>query len=176
MGTFLDQVPEAVQEHIRKITKTSGLSDTDESTEKIAEAWLEKKKRFEQRIEENDMTEIDEFDAEEERGALFLTYSGSLLTIGPGESGLRSVDYTSIGLRQDVPESAHAEETKLSGEASVDSIAEFTNGPIKKSSAIYAIAINPEDLSNEEEDELLAAVTQLLADDFVEVNKTILVP
>ena len=120
------------------------------------------------------MTEVDEFGTEEERGALFLTYSGSLLTIGPLVEQKRAVEYTSIGIRQDVPEQASAEATTLDGDVSVDSIAKFSNGPIRTSSAIYMIAVAAEELAPEEEGELLAEVTKVLAEDFIEVNKTII--
>jgi hypothetical protein len=43
MGEYLDQVPGEVQDHIRQITKSSGLPDTEESVEMIAQGWLEKK-------------------------------------------------------------------------------------------------------------------------------------
>jgi hypothetical protein len=173
MGVYLDQVPEVVQDHIRSITKTSGLPDTDESVETIAHAWIEKKKLFEQRLDEHEMSEVDEYSIDEARGAVVLTYSGSLITIGPGGEGTRAVEYTSIGLREDVPERASTDNTNLSEDITVDSPAKFTNGPIQKSSAVYSIAISPEDLSPDEEDELLTEVTQVLAEDFVEVNKTI---
>jgi hypothetical protein len=174
MGSNLDSVPEAVREHIRSIAKSSGLPDTEESVEKIAAAWIEKRSCFDERIEENKMNEIDEYDPQEERGALLLTYSGSLITIGPLSEGTRSVEYNSIGLRQDVPDSARSESSALVETVSIDAPATFTDGPIKKSSAIYAIAINPEDLSHEEEDALLTSVTEVLVEDFVEVNKTII--
>ncbi|MDA3948963.1 MAG: hypothetical protein PF508_07030 [Spirochaeta sp.] len=173
MGTYLDEVPEAVQGHIRSITKTSGLPDTDESIEKIAHAWLEKKRLFEERLEEHEMSEVDEYSADETRGAVLFTYSGSLITVGPGDEGTRSIGYTSIGLRQDVPDQAATTDTNLSEDIAVDGSAQFTNGPIKKSSPVYSIAISPEDLSSDETEELVTNVTQILVEDFVEVNKTI---
>ena len=174
MGEYLDQIPEAVQEHIRRITATSGLPEGEESVEQIAQAWLEKKRLFEQRIEENNMMEVDEFSTDEDRGALLLTYSGSLLTLGPLNEGKRTAEYTSIGLRQDVPDSASAEATSLTADIACDSVAEFSDGPVQKSSAVFIIAVAQEDLSLESEEELLSNVTQVVADDFVGVNKTII--
>lgn len=173
METYLDQVPEAVQGHIRSITRTSGLPDTDESIEKIAHAWLEKMRFFEERLAEHEMSEVDEYAADETRGAVLLTYSGSLITVGPGDDGMRSIGYTSIGLRQDVPDQAATTDTSVSEDIAVDAPAHFSNGPIKKSSPVYAIAISPEDLSADETEELVTNVTQILVEDFVEVNKTI---
>jgi hypothetical protein len=173
VGEYLDQVPEKIQEHIRRITASSGLPDTAESVEQIAEGWLEKKSLFERRMSENGMNEVMLFDGDEAHGALIFTYSGSLLTIGPVTETGRTVEYTSIGLRQDVPDSAVANDSSFKGDILVDSVAEFTDGPIAKSSPVLAIAVLGEDLDPEEEQDLLSEVTQVLTEDFVEVNKTI---
>ncbi len=174
MGEYLDQIPEPIQEHIRQITRTSGLPDGDDAVETIAQAWLEKKEIFEKRVQENHLQESEAFAADEERGALLLTYSGSLISIGPMVDGLRNVEYASIGLREDVPERASHDEAQLSGEVTVDSVAEFDPGPIAKSSAIFMIAIPQDEMEPEEEAKLLNNVTQVLSEDFVEVNKTII--
>lgn len=174
MGEYLNQIPEPIQEHIRQITKTSGLGEGEEAVETIAQAWLEKKEIFERRVEENNLEEADSYEADDPQGALLLTYSGSLISVGPLLDGTRNVEYASIGLREDVPERAANDASKLAGEVSVDSVAEFDPGPIKKSSAIFMIAIPKEEMEPEAEEELLNNVTQVLAEDFVEVNKTII--
>jgi hypothetical protein len=174
MGIYIDQIPTDIQDHIRKITKSSGLPDTDESVETIAQAWLEKKRIFEEEIQKQGMEEVDDFSENEERGALILTYSGSLLTLGPLVDGSRNVDYLSIGLREDVPESAHHDSGKLSGDMAVDEVAAFEPGPIKQSSAIFKIAVTSDELETEEEEELLSNVTEVLSEEFVQVNKTVI--
>ena len=174
MGIYLDQVPTDIQDHIRTITKSSGLPDSEESVERIAEAWLEKKRIFEEEIQKKGMEEVDDFEKEEERGTLVLTYSGSLLTIGPPTEEGRKVDYVSIGLREDVPESAHHDRAKLTGDLAIDEVATFGPGPIKQSSAIFKIAVASEELALDEEEELLSNVTEVISEEFVQVNKTII--
>jgi hypothetical protein len=101
-----------------------------------------------------------------------MTYSGSLLTFGPaGEEG-RSAEYVSIGMRQDVPDTAKKDESVLAEDVQVDEVVSFESGPIKQSSAVFKIAVVQEDLEPEEQDELLSEVTQVLTEGFVEVNKT----
>ncbi len=175
MGEYLDQIPERLRNHIAKIAATSGLEKGGETVELIARAWLEKKAAFEERIAESAMEELDEFLPDEEKGAIALTYSGSLLTIGPLVGGVRKVDYASIGLRRDVPESASAENTKLKAVLRVDDPAVFSAGPVERSSAVFKIAVAKEELAQDEEDALLSEVTQVLTEDFVELNKTIVV-
>ena len=175
MGEYLDQIPAQIRNHIVKIASTAGLEQDSESVELIAHAWLDKKTSFEERIAESEMEEWDEFPADEERGALALTYSGSLLTIGPLIVGKRSVEYTSIGLRKDVPESALSDRSSIAKDLRIDDPAVFTGGPIEKSSAIFKIAVAKERMEPEDEKDLLSEVTQVLTEDFVEVNKTIVV-
>ena len=47
MGEYLEEVPQEIRDHIRQITRTSGLGDTEEAVEMIAKGWLEKKALFE---------------------------------------------------------------------------------------------------------------------------------
>ena len=42
MGEYLDKIPSEVQDHIRQITRTSGLPDTEDSVEMIAKGWIDK--------------------------------------------------------------------------------------------------------------------------------------
>ena len=175
MGEYLDQVPEQVRDHIRQITKTSGLPDTEESVEEMAKGWLDKKKAFEDKLDELNMEEVDDFGAEEERGALVLTYSGSILNIGPVTDGVRRAEYVSIGLRQDVPESATHGESQLAEDVSLDEVVSFEVGPIQKSSPIFKIAVNRDALEPAEEEEKLSDATQVISEEFVEINKTMAV-
>jgi hypothetical protein len=163
-----------IRQHIQQLVKTAGLPDTEESLEALERGWQDKLESFEKQVEERDMEQVEEFEAGDERGALLMTYSGSLLTLGPrGEDG-RFVAYHSIGIRNDVPESAETDNTDLAEDLQIDDGAVFTNGPIKKSSPIFKIAVIVEEMEEEEQEELLSEVTQVLTDDFIEVNKTII--
>lgn len=174
MSEFLDQIPENIQEHIKMITKSSGLPDTEESVEKIAESWLEKRNSFESKMEEMNMEEIEILEKDDERAAIAMTFSGSLVTIGSlGEAG-RRIEYASIGLRQDVPELLTKDDCGLAGDVVVEKEIEFENGPIKKTSAIYKVIVCKEELEAEEQDEQIKKASTLIIEDFVQVNKTII--
>jgi len=83
MSAFESLSP-TIQDHVRQIAKTSGLPADQESVERLAAAWLQKKEAFEQAIVENGLEEASFFDAAESGGALALTYSGSLVTFTRG--------------------------------------------------------------------------------------------
>ncbi|KGE72030.1 hypothetical protein [Spirochaeta lutea] len=174
MAAFFDQVPEAVQQHLRGIIRTSGLSATDESLEQLAQGWVEKMELFTAQTLDRDMEEVDVLPQDDARGALVLTYSGSLITLGPLDGQSRSAEYTSIGLRRDVPDKASKEDSRLEQDVTMDEPVVFTSGPIQRSSAVYKIAVPRGDLSPEEQSLLLGDATQILTEGFVEVNKTII--
>jgi hypothetical protein len=171
MGEYLDQIPAEVQDHIRQITKSSGLPENEESVELIAKGWLDKKELFENQLGEMNMAEVEELDKDDEQGCLAMTYSGSLLNIGPVIEGGRTVQYASIGLRQDVPEAASKEDSQLGSDVQVGEPVSFSPGPIQSSSPIFKIAVTMGDLEPEEQEEQITKATMILAEGFVEVNK-----
>ncbi len=67
MSDILTQIPEVIQNHIREITKTSGLPNNEDSVAQIAMAWIEKKSSFEDKIESMNMQEVDTFEKDNER-------------------------------------------------------------------------------------------------------------
>lgn len=173
METF-NTLSELIQNHIKQIAKTSGLPEGDETLEALASAWVEKKQCFEDGVSENNLEEVDFYSKDTEKGALALTYSGSLITIGPLVDGTRHAEYTSVGLRTDVPGSATEENAILASDIEKDAVVIFEKGPIQQSSPIFKVAISSEDLDSDEEEALLTQVTQDITEEFVEVNKTII--
>jgi hypothetical protein len=173
MGSNFDSLDDFIREHVRQMVKPSGLEPGEGSLEALATSWLEKKKAFEETVAKNGMEEVQLFPAGEERGALIMTYSGSLLNIGPLVAGARRCEYAPIGLRKDVPESAVEEASLLEGDVEADSVAKFERGPVRKTSPILKIARFTAKYAPEVEETRLAEVTQILTSDFVEVNKTV---
>lgn len=171
MGEYLDQVPAEVREHLRQITKSSGLPDVEESVEMIAKGWLEKKELFESQVAGMNMEELEELAAEDERGALVMTFSGSLLNIGPLREEGRNVQYASIGLRQDVPDTADREGSRLAAAVRAGEPARFSPGPISSSSPVFKIAVTAGDLDLEEQEQVITKATQILTAGFVDVNR-----
>ncbi len=171
MGEHMSQVPEEIQSHLRQITRSSGLPDTEESAELIAEGWLEKKDRFEKLLGRMNMEEVDILEKTDERGCLVMTYSGSLLNVGPLREQGRTVQYAAIGLRQDVPENASQEGSELGADVRVGAPVSFSVGPIQSSSPAFKIAVTAEDLDLNEQEQQITKATQILTKEFVKVNK-----
>ncbi len=174
MGDLFEQVPSIVQDHIMAISKDFKKPGTEDSLKAIANAWLEKKEVFERKIADADMEEVDSFVIDDESAALVLTYSGSLISIGSLVDDVRNITYTSIGFRTEIPESAEKDNSNLKADLLIDNIAEFTNGPVKKTSKLFKIVVCKGDLSAEKQEETITGAVTMIEEEFVEVNKTIL--
>jgi hypothetical protein len=174
MGEHFNGVVTEVQDHLKQLVKTAGLADTEESLESMAQGWLEKQTSFHEQTKAHNLEEVDMLEHGDPRGALIMTYSGSLLTIGPDTEEGRAVEYSSIGLRNDVPDSVKTEGAVLAADVEKNECAQFEAGPIRSSSPVYAIAVAQEEMDVEAEEELLGQVTLMLAEDFVEINKTLI--
>lgn len=174
MGIKFESLAQEVQGHIKKLVKTAKLEDTDEALEMLSDGWLEKQQSFFEQTKQKDMEETDNLNIDDGRGALVMTYSGSLINIGPEQNDFRTSQYYSIGLRNDVPESAEEELSVLGSNIERGRSVEFEKGPILKSSPVFAIAVVREEMEAEAEEELLEEVTMIIAEDFAAINKTMI--
>lgn len=173
MGEILNQLPAQIQVHIKHITGQSGLPDSDESYEKIARGWLDKKEAFEKEIQAQGLVEVDSLDKGDSKGGVALTFSGSLVLVGPLKDGSRKSGYNSIGLRKNVPESIVQDDSQLAANICVDQPIEFVSGPVKKTSAIYKLAVCPETLALEEQEEKISDATVIITQEFIDINNAL---
>jgi hypothetical protein len=164
-------IPENILKHLQYVATSFGLGQDEETIQMLADSWSEKLEAFEHKMIELGMDEVASYATDDERAALALTYSGSLLSIGPLVDGARKVDYTSIGLRKDVPESAADENCTLKYAMEVEKSAEFEGSSIKKTSLIYKIVVAPDSLNAEEQEDLIDEAKTVIIDTFVDMNQ-----
>jgi nucleoid DNA-binding protein len=177
MSEEIQALSDEVRSHLKKITRSSGLPDTEESFRKMAGVWLEKRRMFEGQISAVDMVEVESFAKDDPRGALLLSYSGSLISLGTlTGSGGRRVEYASISLRADVPDLVITESGGLAADVQVDGEAVFTSGKVRSTSSLLKIAVCAEDVSPEEQEKRIREATIFLTNGFVKINRTVLSP
>ena len=174
MSEEIQGLSDKVRSHLEKITRSSGLADTEESFRRMAEVWLEKKRMFEGQISALDMVEVDSFARDDPRGALLLSYSGSLISLGTLTGSGRRVEYASISLRADVPDLVITESGGLAADVRLDGEAAFTSGKVRSTSSLLKIAVCAEDVSPEEQDKRIREATIFLTNGFVKINRTVL--
>jgi nucleoid DNA-binding protein len=174
MSDEIQGLSEKVRSHLQKITRSSGLPDTEESFRRMAGVWLEKKRMFEGQIRALDMVEVESFAKDDPRGALLLSYSGSLISLGTLAGAGRRMEYASISLRADVPDLVITEGSGLSEDVRQDGEAKFTSGKVRSTSSLLKIAVCPADVSPEEQDKRIREATIFLTNGFVKINRTVL--
>lgn len=99
-----------------------------------------------------------------------MTYSGSIVSIGPMSGGERDVAYASIGARRDVPQMSVKQDSRLGLDVKVDEVIRFEEGPVQKTSPVFAIAVFQKALPAAKENAALVEVTQVLTERFVSIN------
>ncbi len=176
MSDYTDKLTPTIKTHLEGIMKSSGLPNTKETLETLAQVWFGKKDMFEAQIRALDMQELDSFSADDPRGALLLTYSGSLVSLGPLSKSGRQVEYASISLRTDVPHLAVADNARLESDLAVDRDAAFAEGPVKSTSALLKITACGADVSPEEQEKRIREATIFLTNGFMKINRTIAPP
>jgi len=171
MGEIFDSLEPAIQDHLKIIRETSGLPGSDTSLELLAEGWKEKEKAFDEQAASMGMEKCLECE-DTGRGFLALTYSGSLVAVGPSDGGKRRAVYVSIDRRRDVPTRAESDNAAVEGFVSCGREIVFRNGPVKKSSAIYRLALLPSALALIDQNKRLDEATMALTREFQAVDGT----
>ncbi|MDC7221488.1 MAG: hypothetical protein PQJ59_16260 [Spirochaetales bacterium] len=172
-----EEMDERIQSHIIKnVLKPSGLEDNDINKEMMATAWFNKEEAFMSQLDSLGMEEVETLEAGEAKAALALTFSGSLIGIGPMEGEHRQVIYSSIGMRRDVPNQAVSDNSSIKNDLKTGDEAHFDGGPIVKSSPLYKIAVIKDDvLPIEDQRETISEATRIITEEFVDVNKTVII-
>ncbi|QEN09243.1 hypothetical protein EXM22_15110 [Oceanispirochaeta crateris] len=170
MNTVVQTVPDIVSAHLKEAATRFGLEKNPEVDQALEQCWTEKMEVFEQEMIDLGMDEVDDFDPLDERAALFLTYSGSLLSLSPLSQGEREVYYTSIGLRKDVPESLKVDHANIAETACLGRSLSFKEGPLKQTSPLYKIVVPPMSLTKEDQTCLIEDAVTVITEKFVNMN------
>ncbi len=171
---YFQSLPDKIKKHLDELIKSADMEDNEETKSQMTTIWIEKEKMFEDQIKALDMIVLPSFKADDRRGALLLTYSGSLVALSPAIDNERYIEYYSIKLRYDVPEIVIIEESNIAEDISVDNIVKFINGPIQKTSSLFKITSFKEDVSLEEQEKRIRQAVIFLTNAFVFINRTVL--
>lgn len=172
MSSFFEKLPPHARTRVSRMAREFGPTET-EGRERLAAAWLEKMATFEAKMHTFGMVEVSSFPTDEPRGALIMTYSGSILLLGPPKNGSREATYTSVGNRIGIPPVAEHDAALLAETIRVNSPVSFTTGPVTQTSEVYKIAICKTAINVETQQVKLAAAAKELTDDFSSVNHTL---
>jgi len=176
MGEYLEELPQPVREHLRLLVEPAGLAGVDDAVELLAKGWLEKRLAFEHHTADRGMGTVEFFGRDDAKGALVMTHSGSIVSIGPVLHGERDVAYASIGVRRDVPQMSTKQDCALAADVVLGESVVFDDGPVRSTSPVYEIAVFKAALASAKENAALVEITKLLTQRFVDINQEILHP
>jgi hypothetical protein len=170
-----EQLPKPIQQHISGIAKELGKDDDQNFLEELGSIWQNKSILFQEQARAVGMTMVEKLPEGDQRGALFLTYSGSLLSVGPVFEGMsgRWMEYSSIKLRTDVPDIMVEKEANISGGTSVGQGVKLVGSKLKQTSSIYFIAVCESNVPLEEQDKRIRESTIFLTNGFMKYNRTL---
>lgn len=184
--TRYENLPERIQRHLESITESSGLPPGEDSLARITANWVEKRDLFDEQTGLLEMVDLEELGPDDPRGVLVLTYSGSLLSLGPragsdtaaaeGTRAGRRFEYASIPLRADVPSLVREDGVELDGSLRRDEPVRFRGSSIEQSSPVLrAVACEP-DVSPGDQERRIREATIFLTNGFVKLNRTLTMP
>ncbi len=169
---IFNDLPEQIQLHMQSLIKSSKLPDNEDFKTLLADTWNRKCLLFEQQVKILEMEIISSMKAEDPRGVIVLTYSGSIVSINPKENS-REVEYSSIHLRSDVPKTVSILATNIEGNIEFGKAVKFSSGQLKKTSAAYMIAVCKKNISIEKQKERIREGTIYLTNGFMKINRSI---
>ncbi|MDA3938798.1 MAG: HU family DNA-binding protein [Spirochaetia bacterium] len=167
-----NELPVRIQIHIQSILESSELPDNTDSRNLMADTWERKSSLFKQQANLLNMEIINGIEADDLRGMIVMTYSGSIVSIGPKEKA-REVEYASIHLRTDVPKTISIVATELSDDIHIGEAVRFTTGQLKQTSAAYMLAVCDSSIDIEKQKERIREGTIFLTNGFMKINRSI---
>ncbi|OHD19038.1 MAG: hypothetical protein A2087_14730 [Spirochaetes bacterium GWD1_61_31] len=169
------ELPEVIRTQIDALIPASGLAGLplDEARARFARVWEDKYQMFCGQIHNLGMAMIEELSADDYRGAIVLTYSGSLISLGTVQTAGRWLEYASVKFRSDVPDLVQSSAVSLVGPLRQDAVAGFSGSTLKHSSLIYRIAACPPGTPDVDQEQRIREATIFLTNAFVKLNRGI---
>ncbi len=168
-----DDLPKEIRSQIESLLDAGDKAAPPEQKEHYARVWKNKLELFTAQITNIGMDFVPLLGADDKRGCILLTYSGSLVSAGPEIAGKRWLEYASIKFRHDVPDFIQGNGITLPEDLRVDETARFEGCALRQSSAVYRIAVCPEGTSPGDQDQRIREATIYLTNGFVKINRTL---
>ncbi len=172
-------LPQPIQKQLLWIASEQDKKDDGDFIDALAGVWEKKAALFLDQIKAVNLELVDSVSKDDMRGMMVLTYSGSLLSIGPvfqtatNVNNGRWVEYSSIKLRTDVPDIVSEWEAVLAADFGVDKPVKLENARVKATSPTYLIAVCPPNLDEEEQDKRIRESAIYVTTGFMKYNRTL---
>lgn len=171
----MDELPAEVRSHLERLAAELDSADDEAVLRELELVWRKKASLFEDQARSVHLRLVSSLPAGDPNGSLVLTYSGSLLSIGPETERTlgRWLEYSSIKLRTDVPDVVTDRGISIPRGISRGEPVELTGSQIRRTSAVHAIAVCPADLPEDEQERRIRESTIFITNGFMKYNRTV---
>lgn len=169
------EIPQEIVRHLTKLADDSPRAGDAQYGEQLFELWRRKAQLFVNYANTSGL-ELTEYIAEgSPDGFLTLTYSGSLLAVGPDtdDTGGKWMEYSSIKLRTDVPDLIADRMIGVDGAVNAGHPVKLFNSRISSTSSTYLIAKCPSGSPSEEQDKLVREASIFITTGFLKYNRSV---
>ncbi len=166
-----ESLDEPIRSHIDALSKAPETPKLNDIRELLAINWTEKFELFVSQSHLLAMHELNELENSDDRGLIALTYSGSLVSIGPRRNKGRWIEYVSIHQRADVPEIVSSHDIDFNGQVKLGLPLLFNGGPLKETSPVFRLAVCAADVSAEDQDKRIREAAIFLTNGFMKINR-----
>lgn len=173
-----DSIPEPIRRHLLSLAEAEGKHENTEYLEELRRVWQKKAVVFHQACEDAGLQLLDSLEHQDDRGFLVLTYSGSLLSMGPrvyntqGKGG-RWSEYSSIKLRTDVPDIIMEKDADTASDVRLEYGVKLNAQRLKSTSPVYILAVCPPGINSEEQDKRIRESSIYITTAFMKYNRTL---
>jgi nucleoid DNA-binding protein len=167
------RLPAEIRKQIDSLAEDPDMKKLPDIREKLAVNWEGKYELFESQVRLLEMVELPVLEAGDPRGFLAITYSGSILSVGPLAPLGRWIEYVPIQLRRDVPDIVSGEAAQIDGAVARDASLLFLKGPLKSTSSVYRIAACAEGIGSEEQGRRIREAAIFLTHGFMKMNRSL---
>jgi nucleoid DNA-binding protein len=171
--TKYSSLPGEIRAQIDALAEGSETPRLPDIRERLAENWESKFELFESQLRLLEMEEPEGLAPGDPRGFLAITYSGSILSVGPAAPGGRWMEYVPISLRLDVPEIVSGKDAEIGGPLRRGLPLEFAQGPLKSTSSVYRIAVCRAELDPAEQERRIREAAIFLTQGFIKMNRSL---
>ena len=175
----IDNLPEAIRKHLLGLAKEQGRAEDPEYLQNLADVWGQKEELFRKQARAVKLDIVESVSCKDSRGMMVLSYSGSILCIGPvfmtstNINFSRWIEYSSIKLRTEVPDIIMEKTASLPEDLGTGRPVRLENSRLKATSPAYLIAVCPEGLNEDEQDKRIRESAVFITAGFMKYNQTL---
>ncbi len=171
----MNDIPDGVREHLSSLASDEGRASDSEFLAELEANWQQKAELFREQAQSVRLDMVDSLPADDPRGALILTYSGSLLSIGPDTDRTlgRWLEYASIKLRTDVPDVVTDRGISIAGGVRLGAPIQIAGSQISRTSKVFSIAACPGDLDEDAQEKRIRESAIFITNGFMVFNRSV---